>query len=204
MRKFFATLLVLLAFSSPAFSQIRLKLEDCVSNVSPDGEGYCAWCCIETLGRHLKIKSLYGLKERRTKESDFKTWDAKNKRWIIEPYVWVNHGSYKEKVHRSSGDYLAMRQKLDEANVKYRIQETGIFNTDILRYAIKNKLGCMIVVKNWSGNSPYIPHAVCIQDYDDDKVVLFDPNNLSCNYTVTWDWMSRHWTGYVLVIEGTK
>jgi hypothetical protein len=204
MRKLFAALFVLVLFSAPAYSQIQLKLEDCVSNETHDGGGYCAWCCIETLGRHHKIKSLYGLKDKRSYESDFKTWDAKNKKWIIEPYVWVDHGNYKEKVHRGPGDYTAMKQKLDAANVKYRIQETGIFKTDIIKYAVKDKFGCMIVVNNWSGNSPTVPHAVCIQDYDDDKLVIFDPNDLEHNYHITWNWFRSHWTGYVLVVEGSK
>jgi len=202
MHRFFAALLLLACSSTPAFSQINLKTSDCVANVSPDGEGYCAWTCIETLGRHHKIKSLYGLKDRRTQESDFKTWDDKKKKWIIEPYVWVNYGDYWLKVHRSPGDYVAMKQKLDEAKVKYQIQETGIFKTDIIGYAIRNKLGCMIVVNNWVNTSE--THAVCIQDYDDEKLTIFDPNNLKCNYYVTWGWMTQHWTGYVLVIEGEK
>lgn len=203
MRKVFIALLALICSTAPAFSQIKLKIEDCIENVSPDGEGYCVWCCIETLGRHHKINSLYGLKERRTQESDFKTWDAKKKHWVIEPYVWVNYGTYWRKVHRSPGDYVAIKQKLDEAKVKYQIQESGIRKTDIISYAIRNKLGCMIVVKDWTGQTG-TAHAVCIQDYDERKVVLFDPNNLKYNYHVNWEWMTQYWTGYVLVIEGVK
>lgn len=203
-RRFIVALLVLLSICTSAFSQISLSIEESIANVAPDGKGYCAWACIETLGRHLGIKSLYGLKDRRTKESDFKTWDDINKKWIIEPYVWVDYGGRKVKVQRNLGDYVAMKQKLDEANVKYQIQETGIFKTEIIRYAIKSKLGCMIVVKNWYGTSSTEPHAVCIQDYDNDKLVLFDPNNININFHVSWQWLGEHWTGYVLVIEGTK
>lgn len=203
MRKICLVLVCLFICTNVSNAQIKLKKEDCVANVSPDGEGYCAWSCIETLGRHHKIKSLYGLKEKRTKESDFKTWDAKKKHWVIEPYVWVNYGTYWLKVHRSPGDYVAIKQKLDEAKVKYQIQESGIRKTDIISYAIRNKLGCMIVVNDWTEKST-TTHAMCIQDYDNEKVVLFDPNNLKYNYHVTWDWMTKYWTGYVLVIEGVK
>ena len=78
MRKFLLSLFVLL-LCSPAYAQIVLSKEDRIPNSTP---GWCSWCCIETLGRHHKIESLYGLKDKRTKVSDFKKWDENKKEWI--------------------------------------------------------------------------------------------------------------------------
>lgn len=201
MRKFIISIFLFLFVISSAFSQIELASEDRIANTSDDGlGGYCAWCCIETLGRYHKIDALYGLKEKRTKLSDFKHWDKKLDKWIDEPYIWVeNEQGQKVKTIRNIGDWTDIKNVLNKAKVKYLIQETGIKNTDVIKYAIDNDFGCMIVINVKGGT-----HAIIIQNYDKDKIRIFDPNDPKINYTAGWDWLDQNWTGYALVIQGKK
>lgn len=222
MSKFIISLIALILFVSPVLSQIKIKREDRVCNTSPDGNGYCGWSCISTLGRHLKIKSLYDLKDKRTQQSDFPQWEMHKTEWVTGiignvnlltavncyesalspgPWIWIKKSDGSRiKGHRSWGDWDDMQNKLNAAKVKFRIQEWGNFNTEIIKYAIWNKLGCMIVVKDWTGEGGD-NHAMIIQSYDSDNIVLFDPNDIDNDYLVSWGWMLKWWSGYVLVIE---
>lgn len=47
---------------SPAAEPTRIAREHRVANI---GNGFCGWCAVETLGRHLKIERLHGLVERK-------------------------------------------------------------------------------------------------------------------------------------------
>lgn len=197
MHKFFVSVFVFFAFVSSAFSQITLKTEHCVLNRTP---GYCAWCCLETLGNYHKIEALYGLVEKRSQESDFKEWDKKKKEWVKEPYVWVDYGTYFTKEHVSPGSAQAVKNKLNALKVKYRLQESGNLDKDIFRYGIHNKLGVIIVVRDWTEKTS-VTHAILVQNYDEKGITFFDPNDVKSNYTATWEWVDRYWTGYAIVIE---
>ena len=122
-----------------------------------------------------------------------------------EPFVWVDQGNGKgERVARNVGDYVDMKNKLNDAKVKYIIQDYGNFDTQIIKDSVKKKLGCMIVVRWWKEPGSKDTHAIIIQDCNDEKLTLFDPNDIEYNYTVSWNWLRSYWTGYVLVIEGSK
>jgi hypothetical protein len=189
--------LVLLVLTFPCFAQIKLDKENCVENIDP---GYCAWCCLETLGRHHRIESLYNLVENRSKESDFKTWDEKNKQWVQEPYVWINYGTYLRKEHRSPGSAMAIRNKLNSLKVKYKLQEDGNFDKGVIKDAIWGKTGCIIAVNDWT-HKTMIVHAILITNYDSKEITFFDPNDIKHNYAVSWEWLDRYWTGYAIMLE---
>lgn len=202
MRKFVAALLLLFVLSSSVFSQVIIKKESRILNRSP---GYCAWCCIETLGRHQKIESLYNLVDNRAKEFTW-AWNEQKKSWEKSPYVMVDHGNYKSFELRSPGPHRALANKLDELKVKYRYQNYYNYDKTLLKEAIKNKQGCLVVVKcYWGDSNPqHDTHAIILLDYNENGVHFFDPNDVEHTYTATHKWFDYYWVGYVLVIDGVK
>lgn len=80
--------------------------------------GCCAWCAIETLGRHLHIQSLYGLRDR-------KLGDKK-------------HGIANEQ------DVLG---ELDDLGISYCYQSRENYKTKLLEDACTAKLGCFVTLR---------------------------------------------------------
>jgi hypothetical protein len=199
MRKFIAALLLLFVFSSSTFSQVSIKKEHRVSNQVFE-TGYCAWCCIETIGRHHGIETLHNLAKNRSKEFTW-TWDAKKKVWEKSPYVMVDYGTYKSLELRSPGPHQALANKLNELKVKYRYQNYYNYDKTIIKNAIKNNQPCLVVVKCFWGKPSEDTHAIILLDYNDDGIKFFDPNSPESNYTATHQWFNYYWIGYVLVIE---
>ncbi len=202
MRKFVATFLLLLAISFPVFSQVLISEEDRVENRSP---GYCVWCCLETLGRHHGIKELDNLVSNRQKEF---TWQKKGEKWVKSPYVWVDYGNYRKKEHRSPGSPRAVANKLRSLNVKFRYQDYGNYSRSLIKRAIKEKKGCVIVVYWWKskdGKKLIEPgtstHGIILLDYNDKGVRFLDPNHTGYTYSANHAWFRKYWTGYAIVLE---
>ena len=88
---------------------IEIAKSDQVENYSD--VGYCAWCCLETLGWHHQVKSLYGF--------------VKNRR--AEPkWVQVDYGGRKKIWHKNNGGVdWAIYNKLKELKVKFYYQGVG-------------------------------------------------------------------------------
>jgi Peptidase_C39 like family len=193
MRKFIAAFLLLLVFSQFSFAQISIEKEDRVEN---SGTGYCAWDCLETLGRYHKIKSLYKLAENKEKDGSF---------------TWFYHGNDGWVKYYAPATVEAVNQTLKKLQVRYSKQDSGNYDKTIVKEAIKNKKGCMVVVKCWLTNDKkpieYKPgmisynHAIVIVDYDDEGVHFFDPNDIEHIYTGSHEWFNYYWTGYTIVIE---
>lgn len=202
MRKTILGIVALCLFVTPLNAQIKVRKQDRVQNIDP---GFCAFCVLDTLGRHHQIKPLIGLLGKRQKESVRRVFDQNRQMWI--DYVWTKYpgGVYQLEPNHGGGDQ-ALRNKLDSLGVKYRIQNYHDTDKSILKYAIKtNKLGCLIVVKDWEAPDPhrtdiYSPHAVLMTDYDSDYAYYIDPNDIT-EYKVTWEWFNTYWMGYVLVVE---
>ncbi len=200
MRKLVAALVLLFAFASFGFSQVHIKKEHRVSNQSFE-TGYCAWCCLETIGRHYGIKALQNLASNRSKEFTW-TWDEKNKRWEKSPYVMIDYGSYKSLELRSPGPHQAIANKLNSLNVKYHYQSYYNYDKTIIKNAIKSNQPCVVVVKCFWGKQPSDDtHAIILLDYNDEGVRFFDPNDIEHIYTATHQWFNYYWMGYVLVID---
>jgi hypothetical protein len=199
MRKFVATVLLLLVFSSSAFSQVQIKKEHRVSNQDFE-TGYCAWCCLETVGRHYNIKSLHNLAKNRSKEFTW-TWDEKKKVWEKSPYVMIDYGSYKSLELRSPGPHQALAGKLNALNVKFRYQNYYNYDKTIIKNAVKDNQPCLVTVKCYWGKPSQDTHAIIILDYNEKGVEFFDPNDINHTYTATHQWFNYYWMGYVLVID---
>lgn len=56
-----AFLVLLLLYPSTACAELKIVLKNRIRN---QPEGRCAWCALETLGRHHGIEALYGLAEK--------------------------------------------------------------------------------------------------------------------------------------------
>lgn len=200
MRKFVATFLLLFAFLSSAFSQVHIKKEHRISNQNFE-TGYCAWCCIETIGKHYGIETLNNLTKNRSQEFTW-TWNSRTRSWEKSPYVMVDYGNYKSLELRSPGTHQALVGKLNSLNVKYHYQNYYNYDKIIIKNAIKNDQPCLVVVKCYWGKRPTNDtHAIILLDYNDDGVSFFDPNDVDHVYTATHQWFNYYWIGYVLVID---
>lgn len=203
MRKFVATILLLFVFTSSGFSQVVIKKENRVLNRSP---GYCAWTCLETLGRHHQIKKLYNLLDNRSKEFTW-VWDEEKQKWVKSPYVLVEYGQYRAYEHRAPASHAAIVQKLNTLKVKYRYQDYWNYDKTMLINSVKSKQGCIVVVKWWldkkgrPANDSSDTHAIVLLDYNKDGIEFFDPNDIKCTYTATHEWFNMYWTGYTLIVE---
>jgi hypothetical protein len=185
------------------FAEIEVPIENRVPNIGNKEEpGFCAWACIEILGRQHKVKSLYDLVENRSKECDFMHWDRDKGVWVEEPYIWIYYKYGKEKELRCSGSEVAVINKLDVLEVKYRIQRAGDKRKNIIKYAMDNELGCMIVVSAEAFEGFDNAHAIILTHYDEKEVRFIDPNNIDTkSRPAERAWFDYFWTGYTLVIE---
>jgi hypothetical protein len=197
MRKCLIALLVCLIITQSSFARIFIKIENRVPNRTD--YGYCAWACLATLGRQQKIKVLYDLLDQRAKEF---TWQWDGEKWIKSPYVWTEYGGEKIWEHRAPGSHSALASKLKSLGVKFRYQWYGNNNKDLIKEAVENKKGCLVVVKAWEPHDdPDDTHAIVIVDYNKEGIEFYDPNNVESLWTAKHDWFNSHFTGYVLVLD---
>lgn len=149
------------------------------------------------IGNHHKIKVLYNLVEERSKE---------------DPEIWIDYGNYQLKEKRNTGSEQAVATKLTSLGIKFRYQSNLNTSKELIEYAMKNKLGCIVVCR-WIGffeeskrkdKDRFDTHAVLITYFDDKRVEFINPNDAESIYMVSRKWFEDFWTGYVLVIEGAK
>lgn len=200
--RFIWSLLVALAMVAPCAAQVvDIPKTDRIQNF---GDGFCAWCSIEMLGRVHKVEKLYGLAKSRATESDFKVWDGK--KWTTEPYVWVPRSSeYFVKEQVNGGGEWAVYSKLKALDVRATVQWRGNKNTDLISYSMKNKLGCVFAIE---GIDPIKgeawAHAMVLIECNDKEVMYIDPNDIDRVKTRTRTWFNQNWNGYLIVIEAPK
>lgn len=197
MRKFLVVLLVWLVITQSSFARIFIKRENRVPNRTD--YGYCAWACLSTLGRQQKIKILYDLLDQRAKEF---TWQWDGEQWVKSPYVWTDYGDRKVLEHRAPGGHPALAAKLKSLGVKFRYQPYGDGSRDLIKEAVENKKGCLVVVRAWDADSkPDDTHAIVIVDYNEEGIEFYDPNDIETLWSAKHDWFDSHFTGYVLVLD---
>ena len=197
MKRWILSLFVALVLATQSFAQVVIETEHRVTNFGP---GYCAWCSIEMLGRHNGIKKLHNLDEDRSKESHVKSWDGE--KWVPQPYVIVEYGPgqwVREK--RNVGTDYGVYRKLNSLGVKYKMQWTGNYSHNLIKYAIKNKLGCAFAVKAGTFGPKTSAHAMVLTDFNDKTVEVLDPNDTEKIYVYNREWFDTNWTGWILVIE---
>jgi hypothetical protein len=199
MKRIIASLVLVVTLCACICSSVEIDEENRVPNRgSKEEPGYCAWACLEMLGRQHEVEPLYDLVAKRAKEYDFMHWDRDKKTWVADPYVWVYYKKGKEKEPRCAGGEIAVINKLDQLKVKYRIQRFGNKDTAIIKYAMDNKLGCMIAMLPEAFDGP---HAVLLTHFNDKEIKFIDPNDISTPYKVDRAWFDKYWTGYAVVIE---
>lgn len=89
---------------------------------------------------------------------------------------------------------------LDEANVNYRVQDTGCRNKAILHYAVREKLGAIVGFREFRPGMGR--HMVTLVDYGPDSVRVLDPSDADGRIrTVPLKRFLSWWDGFVLVIE---
>lgn len=202
LKKLSMSVLFLLLSASSIFSQtVNIEIKNRVENF---GDGFCAWVSIESLGRHHGIDKLYDLAKNRSKESDFKVFDGK--KWTTEPYVWVPRSSeYFVKEQVNGGGEWAVDSKLKALDVRAKLQWRGNKNTDLISYAMKNKLGCVFAIE---GVDPIKgeawAHAMVLIEFNDKEVMYIDPNDIKKVKTRTRAWFNHNWNGYLVIIEAPK
>lgn len=197
-------------FPTTVFGQINVKIKDRVLNIDDgDGHGYCAWACLETAGRHMKVKKMIGLLSARSKESDHKEWDEENKRWIH--YVNVYYGTTLKRERRNVGTDWAIYRKLESMKISFQMQPTYKYDTTMIRNAMKNNQPCVFAVMQgawgYENGVPSEAHAMLLVYFDDKKIEYIDPN-CPCDskgkpvcYEASRAWFDRWWSGLTVVIE---
>lgn len=198
MKKCISSLFLLFLFSSLALSDIKIEKSNRIKNV---GQGYCAWAALETLGRHHDIKPLIGLVDDRMDDYDF-TKEEKNSEGKLETfyYKWVDYGNHKEACTINSGGLTAIAEKLKSLGVKFKTYDG--WNKDLIYYAMRNKLGCVIACKAEAfGMEPPGCHAVILTKFEANDVRFIDSNDVEHVYYTNMAWFDKYWVGYIIIVE---
>lgn len=182
MHKFLISLVFFLFLTPYSFCQVILEKQNRVENIDP---GFCSWCCLESLGKHHKIEALHDLTHKRYLE------------WLKEPSVWINSSQEP----RNTGTSMSVSMKLKSLGVKFTYQDHYNYDKTLLKRAIKDKLGCSIVVKQWWKDKTIGHHSILLLDYNEKGIEFFDPNDIDHIYTATLGWFDQYWTGYTLILE---
>ena len=196
-KKIFLTFVCLFLFVSDSFSQVIIQEKDRTKNISEfrDGkhQGFCSFACLQTLGRHNKITELYDVLEKRAKESDYRHWDGTQ--WVDEPYVAVKNDNKIEKTERNIGTNWGIYTKLQSLGVKFYFQPDGDSDLTIIKYAIKNKMGCMVAMHKNAFFKDSECHEIIILDLNDQEVEILDPNHIKSSIKKPRSWFNHYWTG---------
>lgn len=200
MKRFFISVFATLLFVSSAWAQVVIDKQNRVSNFGP---GYCAWCCLEMLGRQHNVSPLFNLAYNRSRES-VQQWDGQ--KWISLPYVLVSYNADRNAgpwVHekRNIGTDWGIYHQLNDLKIKYRMQWAGNRGRDIIQYAMKNKLGCCFSVKAGCFGEGTSAHAMILTNYTDKTVEFIDPNDIQNVYEASREWFDYWWCGWIVVIE---
>jgi len=202
MKRWLLSLVVAMCLAAPSWAQIDIAKENRVGNFGP---GYCCWCSIEMLGKHHSIKKLDNLAKNRSNESSVKQWDSEKGVWVPLPYIMVSHGyNYQGpwvQEKRNVGTDWGVYWRMKELGIKHRMQWTGDYDTKIIKYAMKNKLGCCFAVKKGCFGKNSSSHAMVLTAYDDKKVEYIDPNDPDNVYEAKREWFDHWWSGWILVLE---
>lgn len=182
-KNYLLTFVLLFLGVSSASADVIIPRQFRIKNRPP---GYCAWCCLETLGRYHRIESLNDLAKNREKDPDHVIW--------IDPYQAIVFP-------KNVGTPFIVQQKLDSLNVKYR---TIVSNDSVWLKEVTRKKGCMAFFRPGAFVTPtgrtLDGHAVILTEYNDKDVEFLDPND--CTY---WKaerlWFDLYWDRYALVLE---
>lgn len=173
-------LLAIITFlSTSSLFAVDIDSKNRVKNRPP---GYCAWCCLEMLGKHHKIEPLYDLVEQRTKD---------------KPILLLHSNGTIEMLPVAGAVPTNIKIKLDELKVKFTMYTDGNTKNDLLLRS--NQEGCVVDIKK--GIFGPSAHAILMTYYDEEKIEFIDPNNPDYVYHVQRKWFDDNWTGRVIILE---
>lgn len=151
-----------------------------VDNQDP---GYCAWASLEILGKVHGIHELDNILENRKKDSD--TYVLSDNQWIVHP--------------KNLGYNYALRGKLTRLKVKFWMQDSGLYNRKLLKYADSH--GCLVAVRAGAIPGYKQAHGIIITKYKDGAVTFYDCNTPKKTWVATKEWFDYYWTGLAIVVE---
>src|SRR5262245_48070825 len=154
-------LFVLLVAQVAVAGEIPIPKEHRIANEAP---GYCMWCALETIGRTMGMKELYGLKESRKSETD--TW------------IWT--GSEWAEVPAAGAVPQTVRDQLDRLHVRYRMQTPGDTDPTFLTKSLSGGYAVAIGFTSSRGK-----HAVVLVELTDDVAKIVDSQDVSDTKTLT-------------------
>jgi hypothetical protein len=170
-------LFVLLVAQVAVAGEIPIPKEHRIANEPP---GYCMWCALETIGRTMGIKELYGLKEGRKGESD--SWIWLDSQWAPIPAA----GAVPQTV----------REQLDRLRVRYQMQSPGDTDTTILTKSLSSGSAVAIGFASAQGK-----HAVVLVELTDKVARIVDSQDVSEAKTLTRAKFDELWDGWAVVLE---
>ena len=202
MKRFAYALLACLFLALPCDAAAVIVLDDRVPNradVTQDEagnksyHGYCAWACIETLGRHNRVDKLRGLVE----------WRQKS--WPVQVTLRDVDGRF-HTIRRNYGSDLAVQRCLEYLEVSFRQQATGTTDTLIVRRAVLDGSGVAVgmLPGAFEGMAADEGHAVIVLNFSRDFVTILDPNRVGVDKTFTRKWFDTYWMGWAVTIRPAK
>lgn len=170
-------LFVLLVAQLALAGEIPIPKQNRIANEAP---GYCMWCALETIGRTMGIKELYGLKEIRKSEPGTLIWQGAD--WATVPSA----AAFPHNVC----------EKLDYLRVKYRMQLPGDTDTAILTKSLAAGTAVAIGLTSSRGK-----HAVVLIELTDENARIVDSEDVSEVKTLSREKFDELWDGWAVVLE---
>jgi hypothetical protein len=156
--------------------------------VPNENPGYCCWSSLETLGRFLHIRELYGIKESRKH---------------AQPYAHKVNGLVAWYSPAHVGTAAAVKDQLDKLGVKYDLQYEGNYDKSLIHKSVDNGLGCVIGVHHGYPTCDG-PHALVCTGLDDHRFTYVDTNAVEVHhYQGTVGWFDQEWSGLTVVVYPT-
>lgn len=195
MKKFLIGVLSTLFIVSISLADIDIPHKQRVKNLS---SGCCVWCSLENLGNLHKITELNGItKYRHDNYREVKTWVDGG--FVLDPWGrMIQTEGYYLVENKAPGTPSRVREEMKRLKVKHKVQDHWTYDTDILKEAMDNNLGCAIGVKDYPTLGGY--HMVTLTHWDDKKVRFVDNNGGCDKYEATREWFDQHWTGFTVIV----
>lgn len=174
MKKFLISFIALFFIGNSVFADVLIKKENRVRNREP---GWCAWVCLETLGKHHRIPKLYNLSIDRMNDPD---------------EIIINSDGYREFIPRNAATKETAQRKLDSLKVNYEIR-TGEPNW-LKHNTIET--GCVVFM-----NPPAFSegHAIILTEFNEETIGFINPND--CRYYIaSREWFDAYFSHVAIVV----